>query len=208
MLSPVLHSLSPLICILLFGRRTKFHNHIKEHEKFSVIYDILIFSCGDTNKIRRGQLWTDAFPECNDFIISDKIKNDKSYLCDRQWRPTGLWDIKNPTFSRQSTHRWRWGCQPYASLVLYSPGRFLVLISVRGWVDKLWEPRRLTTLWASTTCYKDSFTFLPFISYLNASFQGNYAILWAVEVKVRQLYAYLLVCIVGTSYMWNIPSKT
>jgi hypothetical protein len=33
------------------------------------------------------------------------------------------------TFSRQSALRWQWGCQPLP------PGRFLVLISVRGWVD-------------------------------------------------------------------------
>jgi hypothetical protein len=26
-------------------------------------------------------------------------------------------------------------------------------------VWKMWEPRRLTTLWASTACYRDSFTF-------------------------------------------------
>jgi hypothetical protein len=38
-------------------------------------------------------------------------------------------------FSRQLAHRWRWGCQPYALAALYPPGRFLVLISVRGWVD-------------------------------------------------------------------------
>jgi hypothetical protein len=25
----------------------------------------------------------------------------------------------------------------------------------------MWEPLRLTTLWASTACYRDSFTFLP-----------------------------------------------
>jgi hypothetical protein len=30
-------------------------------------------------------------------------------------------------------------------------------------VWKMWEPRRLTTLWASTACYRDSFIFLPFI---------------------------------------------
>jgi hypothetical protein len=28
-------------------------------------------------------------------------------------------------------------------------------------VLKMWEPRRLTTLWASTACYKGSFIFLP-----------------------------------------------
>jgi hypothetical protein len=27
-------------------------------------------------------------------------------------------------------------------------------------VKEMWEPRRLTTLWASTACYRDSFTFL------------------------------------------------
>jgi hypothetical protein len=30
-------------------------------------------------------------------------------------------------------------------------------------VLKIWEPRRLTTLWASTECYTDSFTFLSII---------------------------------------------
>jgi hypothetical protein len=27
-------------------------------------------------------------------------------------------------------------------------------------VKKMWEPRCLTTLWASTACYRESFTFL------------------------------------------------
>jgi hypothetical protein len=43
--------------------------------------------------------------------------------------------VETPTFSRQSAHRWRWECQPYAPAALYPTGRFLVLISVRGWVD-------------------------------------------------------------------------
>jgi hypothetical protein len=37
--------------------------------------------------------------------------------------------------SGQSAHRWRWGFQPYAPAAPYPPGTFLVLISVRGWVD-------------------------------------------------------------------------
>jgi hypothetical protein len=36
--------------------------------------------------------------------------------------------VETSTLSRQSAHRWRWGCQPYAPATL-------VLISVRGWVD-------------------------------------------------------------------------
>jgi hypothetical protein len=58
----------------------------------------------------------------------------KSYPCSRPWRPIGLWDVEAPTFSRQSAHRWQWGCQTRAGHPL-PPGRFLVLISVRGWVN-------------------------------------------------------------------------
>jgi hypothetical protein len=35
------------------------------------------------------------------------------------WRPIGLWGVDAPTFSRQSAHRWRWGCQLYAPAALY-----------------------------------------------------------------------------------------
>jgi hypothetical protein len=35
-------------------------------------------------------------------------------------------------FSSQSAHRLRRGCQAYAPATLYTPGSFLVLISVRG----------------------------------------------------------------------------
>jgi hypothetical protein len=41
----------------------------------------------------------------------------------------------------------------------------------------MWEPRRLTTLWASTACYRDSFTFLLLQVILNRpSVQINYFI--------------------------------
>jgi hypothetical protein len=59
----------------------------------------------------------------------------QSYPCNRPWRPIGLWNVEGPTFSRKSAHRWRWDCQPQAPAALYPPGIFLVLISVRGWVD-------------------------------------------------------------------------
>jgi hypothetical protein len=41
----------------------------------------------------------------------DKVR--ESYPCNRLWRPKGLWDVEAPTFSRQSVHRWRLGCQPH-----------------------------------------------------------------------------------------------
>jgi hypothetical protein len=48
----------------------------------------------------------------------------QSYSCKRPWRPIGSWDVKDPTLSRQSAHRWRLGCQPYAPAALCSPEIF------------------------------------------------------------------------------------
>jgi hypothetical protein len=62
------------------------------------------------------------------------LKGFWSCPSDRPWRPIGLWDVEAPTFSRQSAQRWRWSFPPYAPAAL-PPGRFLVLISVIGWVD-------------------------------------------------------------------------
>jgi hypothetical protein len=56
----------------------------------------------------------------------------------RPWRPVGLQEVKAPTLLRQTANRWRHGCQPYAPAAFYPQVdflRFLVLISVRGWVD-------------------------------------------------------------------------
>jgi hypothetical protein len=54
------------------------------------------------------------------------------YPCYRPWRPIGLREVEAPTFLRQTANRWRQGCQLYSPAALYPPGRFLVLISVRG----------------------------------------------------------------------------
>jgi hypothetical protein len=58
-----------------------------------------------------------------------------SYTCNRPWRPVGLWDIEDPIFCIQSAHGRRWGCQPYAPGAPLPVERFLVLISLRDWVD-------------------------------------------------------------------------
>jgi hypothetical protein len=36
----------------------------------------------------------------------------------------------------------------------------------------MWEPRRLTTLWALTACYRDNFTFLALNIYLSTAVQS------------------------------------
>jgi hypothetical protein len=56
-------------------------------------------------------------------IDKSKVKLSRN----RPWRPIGLWDVKDPTLSRQSAHRWRQGCQPYAVAALYSPETLLFL---------------------------------------------------------------------------------
>jgi hypothetical protein len=40
----------------------------------------------------------------------------------------------------------------------------------------MWEPRRLTTLWAFTACYTDSFTFLPFLNSFPPVFHSSFLI--------------------------------
>jgi hypothetical protein len=65
--------------------------------------------------------------------ICNAVKG-KAIRCNRPWRPIALWDIEAPTSYRHSSHRWR-RCQPYAPDVLCHTGRFLLLISVGGWVE-------------------------------------------------------------------------
>jgi hypothetical protein len=88
-------------------------------------------------------------------------KKGKSYLCKNPWRPRGLWEAEVPTFSRQSAQRWRWGCQLYTPAALYPPGRFLVIITVRGWVNpkSIVRTKGLGQLKKSTSSGLDPATF-------------------------------------------------
>jgi hypothetical protein len=52
-------------------------------------------------------------------------KSKKKVSRNRPWKLIELWDVKDPTLSRQSAHRWRQSCQPYAPAVLCSPEKLL-----------------------------------------------------------------------------------
>jgi hypothetical protein len=96
---------------------------------------ILIFFCISSNEYYPLKS-DDKLDSCiNIFTLRSILTELSGSPCNRPWRPIGLWDVEAPTFSRQSAHRWQWGCQPYASAALYPPGRFLVFIFVRSWVD-------------------------------------------------------------------------
>jgi hypothetical protein len=64
-------------------------------------------------------------------LLHWKVKR-YSYPCNRLWRPIGLSDIEAPRFSK--TIRSQMAVRLSTSCHL-PPGRFLVLISVGGWVD-------------------------------------------------------------------------
>jgi hypothetical protein len=69
----------------------------------------------------RGPLYSSTNPCCSGLTVTVFDTADcihKSYTCNRPWRPIGLWDVKAPTISRQSAHRWQWGCQSYAPVAL------------------------------------------------------------------------------------------
>jgi hypothetical protein len=62
-----------------------------------------------------------------------------SYPCNRPWRHVGLWDLKNPTLSRQSARRCRLDCQPYAPASLYPRSIFWCSFLIDAeWTSKQW----------------------------------------------------------------------
>jgi hypothetical protein len=40
--------------------------------------------------------------------IWEQGKSVKLYICNKPWKPVGLWDVEVPTFSRISSHKWRY----------------------------------------------------------------------------------------------------
>jgi hypothetical protein len=66
----------------------------------------------------------------------------------------------------------------------------------------MWEPRRLTTLWASTACYRDSFTFYLHIFYFyNIIIVENYKYFLIMVLWVLAQCSFVGVSEKQTSYL-------
>jgi hypothetical protein len=136
-----------------------------------------------------------------------EVHNKKSdcNACNRPWRPIGMWNIQAPTFSRQSTHRWRWGCQPYepAGRPL-PPGRFMVLISIRGWVDPRGHSAagRIRSVEKSNGLFGNRTRDLPSCSIMTQPTMLSRAPFEAVYLEIK-IWVFLIFCI---SQFVNISS--
>jgi hypothetical protein len=104
-----------------------------------------------------------------------KEAEKKNYPCNRPWRPIGLWDIEVPAFSRVGSQMVVRLSALCASRPL-PPGRFLVLISFRGWVDPRaqwhWEsnPWPSGLFWINCIIkdyrvYNSSSIYIPYFAY-------------------------------------------
>jgi hypothetical protein len=62
--------------------------------------------------VQHAEKWTHFSPSV------EQVKYWQFYPCNRSWMPSRMEDVKDPTLSTHSAHRWRSGCQPYASAAL------------------------------------------------------------------------------------------
>jgi hypothetical protein len=78
--------------------------------------------------------------------VSGTIHWLKSYPHNRLRRPIGVWDVEDPTLSRQLAHRWWRGCQSHAQASFYSPRTFFIFVSGVHFCQRLSKLKGLVQL--------------------------------------------------------------
>jgi hypothetical protein len=98
-----------------------FHSvlRIRLHTFATDIWELInCWSCGVNSMLPRASLSSKTEIKIPFSLIILIISGDAEIKCvlhfvnaklsrNRPWRPIGLWDVKDPTLSRQSAHRWR-----------------------------------------------------------------------------------------------------
>jgi hypothetical protein len=69
------------------------------------------------------------------WIQNWSLVGHKRCPCNRPWRRIRFCNVRNPTFSIQLAHRWRWGFKPFALTGIFTSRKIPGSIFVRGWVD-------------------------------------------------------------------------
>jgi hypothetical protein len=75
----------------------------------SAVYITFLFRCV---KFHRANFVVASFIRNNNVKLKVKLSHN------RPWRHICLWEVEDTTSSKESAHRWRWGCQPYAPTAL------------------------------------------------------------------------------------------
>jgi hypothetical protein len=104
--------LSPSACFYCIGHRVHLGHEGTHHMPWLSVAGKL------RNDIQRPDNFALLAPFWPKFCFAVHKNHDKP--------PIGLWDVKDPTLSRQSAHRWWQGCQPYAPAALHSSETFLL----------------------------------------------------------------------------------
>jgi hypothetical protein len=99
-----------------------------------------------------------------------------SYPCNKPWKPMGLFDVENPTFSRQSAHRLRRGCQPYALAALYPQDGswYLFLLETESTPGPWWGwNEEISFFFISNLNQQSEFTFYKLLLWLLQCLDGE-----------------------------------
>jgi hypothetical protein len=104
------------------------------------------------------KLWPDTgirIESHDNRLCSLQVQERVNYPSNRPWEHTGHWDVEASKFVTQSTHRWRWGCEPYALTAVYLEvgSRYSFLLEAESTHR---EPHKESNLWPSDLQHSSS----------------------------------------------------